>query len=690
MASQINVEFEKLKIDEKRGKPKPADRNFQLEIFIGFKSDLLTKDKMLKPRTDPIFNQIANRINPQMSAAAAHLAITRRIHEIFSDEEYIAPNSQVKEPETHEAEVLMNSDTDDFNEIYADSTVVIKLTDDDRKKLQIVRKKYQERSYLRLADGWTDVLFTILKRESLATCPFNFHRADIKNGEFRTIAKCRDCSATIDIKSKYTITEIHLKINKKDSHCKSVRRVTSHKAQILSQQMQSKSAYNIYLNQSEQIPDDAKQLPADFVSLKNLSKIKSRHNLAEGSAIHVLRTMKYSNNGAIKEVATDPFVVIFWSKQQVHCYAQTLNQCISLDATGGIVKNDAVFTDIRCCVPDSTAPHVFLYLISLKTNNGSSVPVGQMISAQQDSTRISYFFSRWLEDFKMPKEVTIDASMALKKSCASSFAGCLNIADYLSKCFEVLLGKNTSLPACYIRIDVAHFIKNLFRNKIVQSMKNAFFYLCCIGVIIKCDDFHLINEIVIHMVTIANGGENCEASHLTLTKIIKTHETQFINADDVDEFYLVNLADIDNERLVSSKKPTWFDEILTRVSLKIPLNPVQIDGLYNPKLNDFFKDVFDDLPLWSSVMNNHFNSKNQISTSNDTEARFSVIKNVLFKDIKLPVRPDTFVKVLLENVTSLAKLNRIMNNNVSLTYLDCSFHLSSHFDISFFSSIMKN
>lgn len=97
----------------------------------------------------------------------------------------------------------------------------------------------------------------------------------------------------------------------------------------------------------------------------------------------------------------------------------------------------------------------------------------------------------------------------------------------------------------------------------------------------------------------------------------------------------------EDESEMPSNELTWFDDILHRIQESIPSEPGKIEGYYCPKLNAFFKKVFDDLPLWSAVMKDHFKSKNILSTSNDTESRFNVIKNVLFRNNKLPIRPDT-------------------------------------------------
>lgn len=165
------------------------------------------------------------------------------------------------------------------------------------------------------------------------------------------------------------------------------------------------------------------------------------------------------------------------------------------------------------------------------------------------------------------------------------------------------------------------------------------------------------------MIKVANGADSCNESHDFLSKLIQTHETSFMS-----ETFAALVTESNEQYSTPPNKSTWFDEILLRVKKCIPKKPIEIQGFYNPMLNDFFKEVFDDLPLWSAVMKAHFKSNYDLSTCNDTESRFNVIKNVLFHNIKLPARPDIFIKVMLENFDSLAKLSRIANNVSSYIY----------------------
>lgn len=260
-------------------------------------------------------------------------------------------------------------------------------------------------------------MFEIVKKELSSLCSFNFQKATLYNTEnsteFKTNAKCA-CGSVLNVYSSNDRTQLQWNYEAGDEsheHSK-FRRVTAAKAKELFKQVQSDSVHNVHLKQMQDVPDDAECLPADFVSHKSLTNIKSRHSLCKESAINELRKMKYSAEygNTIKELQTDPFVVTFWTTQQIHLYAQKAAGYIkiSIDATGSVVTNNSFLTDIGDSLERKVAlPHVFLYLISLKCED-KSIPVGQMLSAQQDSTRISYFFSRWLEDFKKPSEVVVD------------------------------------------------------------------------------------------------------------------------------------------------------------------------------------------------------------------------------------------------------------------------------------------
>lgn len=48
-----------------------------------------------------------------------------------------------------------------------------------------------------------------------------------------------------------------------------------------------------------------------------------------------------------------------------------------------------------------------------------------------------------------------------------------------------------------------------------------------------------------------------------------------------------------------------------------------------------------------------------LGISNDTESRFNMFKNHVFDDVHFPIRPDIFVRRILDVVDNIATLNRL-------------------------------
>lgn len=667
MTTQLNSKKQKVAI----GRPPANEPEKQLEICMKYKDQLLTVEKRLKPRTDAVFESIANEL--KMTSAAVHLAISRK----FMADIFGVGNFEQKE----KTEEKSDDDIDYVYEHTTGSTVIVKIPDGMQNDFRI-EETGTKRTYKVLAKGWTDVLSKLIEDQLKTGCTLNFSKANISHVgntiEFDTEGKCSDCNSTVHIASSQNRTQLQIQIEKgtKQHSYDKYRRVTATRARNLYGKLQNDTVHNVFHEQTKTIPSDAENLPRDFVREKSLSNIKSRHGLPNETAINELRRLKYSAeyDDIIKEIATDPFCVIFWTKEQVHYYSQVAarggNICISLDATGSLVTSASLLTDIRHLLErEIQLPHVFLYLISVKCD-GKSTPCGQMLSAQQDSHRISYFFQRWLQCFKCPNEVVIDGSKALLKSCANSFASSVSAEAYIQTCFNLLNGKNVTIPTSFI-LDVAHFIKKLHSNKTIRKTTSVAkqFYLSCIGVIMQCTRFDEARAIVQHMVRLANGSKDAEESLDILTELIRTHETEFIQrreTTDTEE----NASSDETDETDYSDNGTWFDEILSR--LKEPEPSEKIEPYFNPVLNAFFKKVFDRLPLWSAVMKASFKSSITLGTSNDTESRFNVIKNNVFSKQQLPIRPDSFIKTLVPYITSLAKLGSIaqrVSSNVFLKHI---------------------
>lgn len=110
--------------------------------------------------------------------------------------------------------------------------------------------------------------------------------------------------------------------------------------------------------------------------------------------------MKYEDySDTIKEIGTDPFFLMFWTPAQKFVYQQNAKKSrivISVDATGGLISNQQLIADLSKKVK---LPHIFLYLIFLRTFEGKSIPIAQFLSAQQDTTKIKYISLNDIQEF---------------------------------------------------------------------------------------------------------------------------------------------------------------------------------------------------------------------------------------------------------------------------------------------------
>lgn len=538
------------------------------------------------------------------------------------------------------------------------------------------------------------MLREIIERETESNCVLSFSKAKIKESEFTAYGNCSECQGKVLVTSSNDRRTfcVDLKKGALPHTNTKLNRLTRVKSESIAQELHNKSVNDVYLSQAKQIPIDAENVPRNFVTKKSIENIKAKKNRLNDSAISVLRQMKYSPdfNSSIKELGTDPLCVIFWTKKQQFYFAEIKRQHgadISLDATGGLILNRSLIADVQQETQlKIDLPHVFLYLISIKVPGGKSIPIGQMLSAQQDSLKISYFLDRWMIDFGRPREVVMDDSAALLKSCAASFASCKSTHEYILKCFRVLNGDMVDSPKAFIRLDVAHFVHNLHRNKIMKNLKPEVkhLYLSVFGFLMQCENFETITTVVKHLIVLSNV-RFCETldekkvsateSKVKLLKLVRSHEissTLHDTSPDEEE-------NEEDDQIDNSDQVTWFDDIFNDVMEKANKNEVkngpETNIYYNPDLNGFFKKQMNRIPLWSAVMKSFFRSPNLLGTSNDTEARFGMIKNHMFKNEPLPTRPDIFVQRMVEQIDDMTTLNRLeikLNGKFSKTTLNQS------------------
>lgn len=252
------------------------------------------------------------------------------------------------------------------------------------------RSKLVQKTFLQV--GWSNVLFQILNKHILLKCIINFKRADVyTNGEFRAIGYCPECEAKYKIESKNKRSVLVVSITKgKGKHTGLVkRRLLFGRLDDLKMKLKHKAAYNIR-NEMCESEENKNIMRRNVPTLNAMKQIRKKRNAEMPRCLTTsLRKMMYSPEfyDCIKEIATDPFHLFYWTPFQKAWFMQHMKHervVLSIDATGSIVLPINANAELEIAEKIPTAA-IFLYLIVAKTSTGSSVPVGQMLSADQHS-----------------------------------------------------------------------------------------------------------------------------------------------------------------------------------------------------------------------------------------------------------------------------------------------------------------
>lgn len=648
-------------------------------MFKSYKDDLI-ENGFIKPATREIYKELSEKL--EMTSKAINVAIVRHSEEIFGVK-YTNKKIERKPNEDDELE----------DEIWScDSWITILLNDDEMKLFDSQEKKYSDRNRRIPQKNWANDLSAIIVRETETECCINFVRGDICGNEIEANGYCSECKGTITVKSfdSHRMLRVKLDAGSETHTFTKKRRITHDRKKLFEEKLKTSYPSNVLNELANEMPllsHESRDIPSDS-TLKAIRHKVLNKSMLDPNSINALRKMKYlpQFGGAIKEIGTDPLRVIFWTEYQLMWYknyAAHERSTVSIDATGRLVSSTNLLSGLG--LDNIKLPHIFLYLIVAKTSESVSVPIGQYLSADQSSLSISYFLQLWQSEFKKkPREIVLDDSAALLKSCVLSFTSCGSVKEYFQKCFMVLNGHKEEIPSTYIRLDISHFSKTLKLQNVFKSVdfRVRRFYLCCIGVMIKCESFDDIKNIVRNVLIVANNPSegtllsgNVLPTHKSITdlnKLIRTHDINFISNDNAETHDLdsnsVEVHDLlqpESEFEDQISTPNWIDEILSDIidDLKSNENSSELDAsnsainfFYLPELNDYLRQLCGRLPLWSAVMQPHFNSPNNLASSSNVESTFNRIKNIMMENIRLPVRIDLFMEKYLASVNGSTKL----------------------------------
>lgn len=419
--------------------------------------------------------------------------------------------------------------------------------------------------------------------------------------------------------------------------------------------------------------------PAIIPTANSLRLLKSRkiasNRRNEDTFISLAMMKKESEfKNVLHSMGYEPFYIHYHSAEQIAIYRSycqiTKNPKIVIDATGSVIKSFS-----KCGIEENKTKPLLLYeALVYDAQKHQNFTVTNMISESHTNISISNWLQNWLNcDIPKPKEAVCDHSIALLSALVKSFTQYSTLQDYLRACARLLTENEFdyhAIPRCFIRIDVAHFIKIASKWTPLKSITRLAreMILRAIGLLIKCKTLNEIRVLLLSLFVlltnetngtdIENGEETpCEQHKRLLTEATSTGFVDEIilflgETQDDARTLLENDYERQNEALDSHENPfqTWADAIFIE-SKKLIKDGTGINPLYCPELVSVLIKTMKYIPLWSGVMIPIFNYGEDISSSAAVESSFKKLKNITMKHVTLP----TNIEIFLENHIQVLK-----------------------------------
>ncbi|CAI6357055.1 unnamed protein product [Macrosiphum euphorbiae] len=284
----------------------------------------------------------------------------------------------------------------------------------------------------------------------------------------------------------------------------------------------------------------------------------------------------------------------------------------------------------------------------------------------------------------------------------------MTIADLLT---NEITQTSYFVPKCFVRIDVAHFIKICSRWTPIKSVPRRVkeIVLRSIGLLIKSQSIVEIRSLLLSMFAVFSNETAGICLRTRQETPCETHKKKILEAtscgfiefeqqfndaialaesEDEARTLLDELYENQNEGLGNFENPfkAWADSIYND-SESLVKEGSTTNPLYIPDLVPILIKIMKFLPLWSGVMVPIFGYGDEISSSAAVESSFRKLKTVTFKHISLPTELEYFLETHITSLKGAALIRTPSNINVlsspTVELNQCNYgneHSSSSFD----------
>ncbi len=156
---------------------------------------------------------------------------------------------------------------------------------------------------------------------------------------------------------------------------------------------------------------------------------------------------------------------------------------------------------------DVKSGQIFFYTMVI--SDVFQAPIYSMLSELNDTKFIRFWFDDWVgRTSEIPNQFTSDMSMALLNGAVSSFTSCAGVADYIEVMFHLIQGNTQNsrqIPLCFVRIDIAHFMKNVTTCVSLQNKpkKMRDFFIRSVAWLLTIEDLEQAKEHIFSVLVVA-------------------------------------------------------------------------------------------------------------------------------------------------------------------------------------------
>ncbi|KAJ1518857.1 hypothetical protein ONE63_011530 [Megalurothrips usitatus] len=646
----------------------------------------------LLPASSPVFKDISKALNAagrKMSPKYVWVFISNDRHGILRclrGEENVDMDDELGKGE-EESEVVLPS---------RDFSIIIDAESwDEMKPVSRRRERADRPGMLRTVlslppFGWTHILARLMWEQHQLPCSMVFRRSRVNttpsvSSKYVVIedGQCPECNG---VASGYINTEpeaghaVELRLRCTDTrglaHDKK-RQCRGREREQIGNDIQGKSTQEYRRNDSKGKVSEKGISAPNIYSDEVLRKIRQEKLRQKLSALRIplstnpfeaLGEMKYCHPflGSVHFISIDPVIVMYHTPEQLLINNELCKSYCkqSIDASGSLVKNSR---------GDGLSGHIFLTQV-VGNVKGETIPLNQMLSERQDANITQYWLNEDIRKrFSTPNEFVCDHSGALPNALARSVAGCASLKDYSAQCFDVLLGKSSTLPRCYIRVDVAHVINNATKWKLWKSVENTMVkqhLLRWYALLVKADSFQDFKNILGHLLVVAKAkplGKNAAetSKKILVSKVADQADESDVDMDDVTE---LDNEDVDDNDENDDETPESVQSFLHELQKNSDDSALDKGKGLNPYFSPAFAEKVlkkaSNFMLWSSVMARHFKSPFPRGSSSNSEEYFGYLKGRAFQQFELPMKLHQFVGIHVHSLlghVNLASVNLLSN-----------------------------